>query len=156
MIGQRIPVLAPGPRPARLAGFTLIEMLIVVLIVATLAAIALPAYRNAIIKSNRSAAEQFMSDVSNREEQYLLDQRSYASGSWPGAGGLNTAPTSDVLANYTFVAVTTGNDCNGTAVVAPAYVISATAIGSQASDGNLGNLCLDSRGNKTPTTKWGK
>jgi type IV pilus assembly protein PilE len=144
-------VLARRPRPARLAGFTLIEMLIVVLIVATLAAIALPAYRNAIIKSNRSAAQQFMSDVSNREEQYLLDQRFYTA--TIGAGGLNTTPTTEVAANYTFAGAVAGNDCNGTAVVPPAYVITATANGAQSTDGNL---CLDSLGHKTPATKWGQ
>ena len=57
-----------------------------------------------------------------------------------------------MLKNYSApVITTTGNDCAGTAVVAPAYVINITATGSQATDGNL---CLDSVGNKTPVAKW--
>jgi type IV pilus assembly protein PilE len=112
----------------------------------------LPSYRNHIIKTNRSAAQQFMSDVSNREEQFLLDQRSYTN-TIVGAGGLNVTPPSDVAVNYTFAAATTGNDCLGTAVVAPAYVITATAIGTQSGDGDL---CLDNRGNKIPAAKWAR
>ena len=120
-------------------------------VVGILASIALPSYRNHVVKSNRSAAQQFMSDVSSREEQFLLDQRSYTN--TIGAGGLNSTPPPDVAANYTFAAATTGNDCLGTAVVAPAYVITATAIGSQSGDGNL---CLDNRGNKIPAAKWAR
>ena len=126
-------------------------MVVVLVVIAVLAAIALPSYRNHIIKTNRSAAQQFMSDVSNREEQFLLDQRSYTN--TIVGGGLNTTPPSDVIVNYTFAAATTGNDCLNNAMVAPAYVITATAIGSQASDGDL---CLDSRGNKTPAAKWAR
>ena len=51
--------------------------------------------------------------------------------------------------NYTVAVAITGNNCAGSAVVAPAYVITATAIGFQTPDGNL---CLDSTGNKTG--KW--
>jgi type IV pilus assembly protein PilE len=127
-------------------------MVVVLVVIAVLAAIALPSYRNHIIKTNRSAAQQFMSDVSNREEQFLLDQRSYTN-TIVGAGGLNVTPPSDVAVNYTFAAATTGNDCLGTAVVAPAYVITATAIGTQSGDGDL---CLDNRGNKIPAAKWAR
>lgn len=134
---------------SRSRGFTLIEVMLVVLVVAVLAAIALPSYRNQVIKANRSGAQQFMSDVSNRQEQFLLDKRSYTN--TIGSGGLNTTPASDVAVNYTFAAATTGNDCLNNTMVAPAYVITATAIGSQASDGDL---CLDSLGNKIPAAKW--
>ena len=135
----------------RSRGFTLLEVMIVTVIVGILAAIALPSYNSYVKRTNRSQAKQFLQDIANRQEQYRLDQRQYTT--TIGSGGLNLTTPADVAVNYTFAAATTGNDCNGTAVVGPAYVLSATAIGSQASDGDL---CLDSGGNKTPSDKWSR
>jgi type IV pilus assembly protein PilE len=132
-------------------GFTLLEILTVVAIVGILAAIALPSYNSYVIRANRSQAKQALQDIANREEQYRLDARSYTT--TLGSGGLGYTTPSDVAVNYSFTAATTGNDCNGNAVVAPAYVLTATAQGPQLSDGNL---CLDNTGNKTPTDKWAR
>jgi type IV pilus assembly protein PilE len=132
-----------------LQGFTMIEVLIVVAIVAILVTVALPSYSNVTVKVNRSAAAQFMMDVANREEQYVLDQRAYTA--TIGTGGLGLSTPKDVAANYSFTAAVTGNDCTGNALSGPGYVITATPTGSQAKDGSL---CLDSRNNKTPAAKW--
>ena len=53
------------------------ELMIVVVIVGILAAIALPAYSDQMRKSNRSAAQQFLQDLANRNERYRLDARAY-------------------------------------------------------------------------------
>ena len=58
-------------------GFTLIEVMITVAIVAILTTLALPSYNNYLLRVNRGAAAQFMMDVANRQEQYILDQRAY-------------------------------------------------------------------------------
>ena len=134
-------------------GFTLIEVMITVGIVAILTTIALPSYSNYMTRVNRSAATQFMSDVANRQEQYMLDQRSYAAITCTSTctGSLGVTPPAEVTSTYTFAAVLTGNDCLGSALSGPSYVINATAIAAQAIDGSL---CLDSRNNKSPTAKW--
>jgi type IV pilus assembly protein PilE len=132
-------------------GFTLLELMVVVVIVGILAAIALPSYQQYILRANRAQAKQFMGDVANRQEQYRLDQRSYTV--TIGTGGLNMTPPAETLPNYTFNAAITGNDCSGAALPALGYKITATAIGGQAVDGNL---CLDSLNQKTPLEKWGR
>ena len=136
------------------AGFTLLEVMIVVAIVAILATIALPAYSQYITRANRTQAKQFLQDIANRQEQYLLDQRSYTA--TIGSGGLEMTPPTETSGLYTFGADTdtgVGKDCLGAGLPVPGYTITATAIGGQASDGAL---CLDSVNNKTPADKWQK
>ena len=140
----------PLPRPFFSTGFTLIEVLITLVIVAILVTIALPMYTNHLVRVNRAAAERFMLEIANREEQFMLDQRSYTA-TW-GSGGLGLTADADLLTRYQFPAVAlSGSDCAGVALVGPSFVVKATAIGSQASDGDL---CLDSRNNRTPAGKW--
>jgi type IV pilus assembly protein PilE len=133
----------------RVRGFTLLEVMIVCVIVGVLAAIALPAYQDPIRRNNRSAAQQYIQDQANRQEQYRLDARTYAADA--ATLGYSATP-STVSPHYTVAVANAGNDCTGAAVVAPAYVITATAQGSQTPDG--GPLCLDNLGHKTPTDKW--
>jgi type IV pilus assembly protein PilE len=60
-------------------GFTLIELMIVVAIVGILAAIALPAYRNYVIRSKLVAGTNALSTMRAQMEQYYLDNRTYMS-----------------------------------------------------------------------------
>ena len=58
--------------------------MIVVVVVGILMAVAIPSYREYVLRSHRSSAQAFMSTVANRQAQYLLDARSYAGshGAW--------------------------------------------------------------------------
>jgi type IV fimbrial biogenesis protein FimT len=123
-------------------GFTLIEVMIAVAIVTVLVSIALPSYSSVMLKLNRTAGQQFMMDVANREEQIVIDQRAFTT--TIGTGGLGLTPTRDVAANYTFAVA---DWCRLRRRRAAArYAIRAIMIGAQSNDGNL---CLDSRNNKT-------
>lgn len=62
----------------RNSGFTLIEVMITVAIVAVLSAIVLPIYSSYLVKGNRAAAQAFLADVAMHQQQYLLDSRIYA------------------------------------------------------------------------------
>ena len=71
-------MIRSGKRLQVQRGFTLIEIMIVVVIVTILMAIALPAFRNQIIRGHRAAAQSEMMDLANREQQFLLANRAYA------------------------------------------------------------------------------
>ena len=94
------PRLLPGMRSR---GFTLIELMITVAIVAILAAIALPSYYQYILRSNRSAAESLMQEMASAQERYMVDARQFASSA--SALGYGTLPHT-ASANYTLAVAT--------------------------------------------------
>jgi type IV pilus assembly protein PilE len=125
----------------RTAGFTIIELMIVVVIVAILAMIAYPSYEDHLRKGRRSAAQNFLADIATRQQQYLLDARQYAVGA--GAiGALNMTVPTEVAPFYTV----TINPAAPT--VPPSFALVATPVPGtkQVPDGPL---TLDSAGAKT-------
>lgn len=125
-------------------GFTLVELLITVAIVAILSAVAYPSYTQHIVKAKRSAAESFMVTVANRQEQSMLNARSYfqagTPADWTAASLVVPKEVSD---NYT-VTVTADN-----ALTPPAYTVTAAPIGSQlARDAKCASLTYNQAGTK--------
>jgi len=79
-------------------GFTLIELMITVVVIAILVGIGYPSYQQYLIRGYRNAGQQFLLDLAQRQEQFLLDQRQYAT--VLGAGGLSTTVPPEVSARY--------------------------------------------------------
>jgi prepilin-type N-terminal cleavage/methylation domain-containing protein len=71
-------VIRPSPRLARLAGFTLIELMIVVVIIGVLAAVAVPAFRRYIYRAQATEATAFLQEIRARQETYRVDNGRYA------------------------------------------------------------------------------
>jgi len=55
-----------------------IELMAVVVIVAILAMVALPAYENYIIRANRALTKSYLMDAAQRQQLYYNDTRTYA------------------------------------------------------------------------------
>jgi type IV pilus assembly protein PilE len=140
---------------ARQRGFTLIELMITVAVVAILASVAYPSYIQHIVRTHRSAAQGFMYAVANKQEQYLLDVRSYAGGA-NALTDLNMPVPADIASRYTVTVActmpTAVGSCTALAGI-PTYTITGTPIGGQATnDTRCGTLTLNHLGAKTPVT----
>lgn len=136
-------------KPINSRGFTLIELMIAVAIVAILAAIAYPSYQQYVIRANRAAAQTFMLAIANKQEQFILDARRYATGASIGdiTGALKIAPPeSKVAANYDITLALRNSDPR-------TYLITATPRTGTAQAADQ-SLTLNELGEKTPAGKW--
>jgi type IV pilus assembly protein PilE len=121
---------------ARNRGFTLVELMITVAIMAILAAIAVPSYTGYMTRARRSAAEQLVMQIASKEQQYIVDARAYTA--TIGTGGLNISSQDGwtCAATCTNGSYTVSVAIDNTATP-PTYAITATPVtgSSQAADG---------------------
>ena len=131
-------------------GFTLIELMIVVVLIGVIAGIAYPSYRKHMVKTNRAAAQGYMMSLSTRQEQIMLDQRGYLAATsaqlTAGTPPTGLIKTPDEVSRYYNVTITVN-------ATPPSYSITATPISGKAQT-NDGTLTLASDGTKSPTDKW--
>ncbi|KAF1691381.1 type IV pilin protein [Pseudoxanthomonas koreensis] len=117
-------------------GFTLIELMIVVAVVAILASIAVPSYQEQIRKSRRAQAKADIVEYMQMAERYFTVNNTYVGFALPVAVSPREA------------GATPRYDLAASTQTATALVLTATARPSQASD-RCGNLSVSNTGLKT-------
>jgi type IV pilus assembly protein PilE len=127
---------------ARQRGFTLIELMITAAIIAILAAVAYPSYTRYVIRSNRSTAQAQMLEIANRQQQFLMANRAYATKEALESSGYQLPNQLTNLYDWSVTA---------TSATVPAFTITFTAKNNQLSDGDL---TYTHDGVKSPAGKW--
>lgn len=121
-------------------GFSLIELMIVIAIVAILVALALPSYSRYIRKANRGEAQQLLLNWANNQEIWRANDTDYAT------DGEIPVPTHT---RYTFTLPTS---------TATTYTLTATPIDDQVKDEERGAACnpltLNQSNTKSPANCW--
>ena len=97
-------------------GFTLIELMITVAIIAILAAVAIPSYSEYVRRGKITDAISVLSGMRVKMEQHFQDNRSYSTACVAGS----IAPAPDATANFSFVCTP----------LAATYLITANGIGT--------------------------
>lgn len=93
-----MPLIRQNRRRKRIPGFTLIEMMVVVVIIGVLAAIAIPAYADYIRRARVAEGLAPLADMRVRMEQLFQDKRSYEDGC--SSGSVASAPPATLYFSY--------------------------------------------------------
>lgn len=121
-------------------GFSLLEIVIVIAILALLVALALPSYSRYVRKANRGEAQQMLLNWANNQEIWRANDSDYAT--------VTDIPL-PTHGKYTFSLSDRAADT---------YTLTATATGDQASDEEGGVACttltLNQSNAKTPAVCW--
>lgn len=135
-------------------GFTLIELMIVVVVITILTAIALPSYQSYVMKSRRTDAKNGLLDLASREERYFSVNNTYtnvpanlgygATSTFPLA--INASGQSYYSLNVTSVIAASGS---GATAVPPGFTAQAVPIGTQAADTTCATYQIDQLGTQT-------
>jgi len=140
----------------RSSGFTLVELMIVVLVASILIGVAVPTYQSQVRHSRRTDAKTALLDIAVRQEKYLTLANSYTSTA--ANLGYSALPVTIGSGYYTLyvclgtatTSTSTTASCTseGTATTGTSFVVSAIPVAgtSQASDSPCQYFAVDNTG----------
>ncbi len=114
--------LATVAARSRASGFTMIELMMVVAVIAILAAIAIPMYGSYVMRGKIVDATSHLGDLRVQMEKYFMDNRTYLNGVACGVQPIIDAYNLDPAANFQY-------DCP--AVNATSYTLRAQGIAAR-------------------------
>ncbi|HKK14848.1 MAG TPA: type IV pilin protein [Gammaproteobacteria bacterium] len=129
----------------RSGGFSLIELMVVMLIVGIIAAIAYPSYRNYVIKSHRADAKTALSDFAQRLERCYTQYNAYDDANCKAHNAISSG--NSVTSDEGYYKIT------GKFAASDQYILTATptTYGGQNQDTGCSTLTLDQTGTKGST-----
>jgi type IV pilus assembly protein PilE len=134
--------------PIRMKGFTLIELMIVIVVIAVLGSIAVPSYRSYILRTHRVEAKSALLNLAAAQEKFYLQNNTYAADD-----DLTDAPPAGLG-----LPETTENGwytLEITAADATNFTARATAAGGQADDSDCATFTINALGVKSATKQGG-
>lgn len=132
----------------RMKGVTLIELMIVIVVVAILASVAVPSYRQYVLRSHRVEAKTALLNLAAAQEKHYLVNNTYAA-----QAALATAPPAGLG-----LSVTTENGWYTVAITAAdaaGFTATATATGTQTADNDCRVFGINALGVRTATNSGG-
>lgn len=128
------------------AGFTLIEVMIVVVIIAILITVALPSYQGSLQKGRRSDAMSGLLDAANRQQQFMLDRNTYTLNMTDLGYAANPRTSEEGYYSISVAACTGGS-------IATCYTLTARPVAGspQGDDARCTTFSLDSFGTRSAT-----
>lgn len=130
---------------ARAAGFTLIELMMAIVVVAILVSIAVVSYESAMVKSRRGAAQACLGEAAQYMERFHTSNMRYDQDVDGGAVAL-PACSSDVTPYYDITLV-------AAALAADTFTVQAAPKGRQATaETRCGTMTINQVGTRTPAT----
>lgn len=133
------------------AGFSLIELMVVVVIIGVLASIALPSYQNSVRKSRRTDAQNLLLETANRQEQFFSNNNTYTATATDLGYTANGGEFKSPEGYYKLALAAPGGGTLATGFVATATP--ATGSGQTADTACL-TIVFDNTGLKTPADCW--
>jgi len=147
------------PATRRAAGFTLIELMVVVVIATLLLTIAIPAYMRQVRQSRRTEAKTALLDLAGREETFNATSGIGYTAAAAQLGYTTFNPIGSGYYQVTVCVPASGNCTAGLGMpnppAAPSYTIVATPLGIQANDTECTAFAVDSTGQQYATGTLG-
>lgn len=124
-------------------GFTLIELMIVVVIIGIIAAIAYPSYQDSVRKARRADAQSQMMELASFMERFYTENNQYHQINDASAAAVSLPGGID--SDY--------YDYSLSGLSATTYTIDGARTGSQTAD-TCGDLAITNTGGKIPSNCW--